>query len=144
MTAADAQRMVACYAMRWRIEMLFRVLKSGCKVEDRQVQTVEKLKAFIALDLVIACRLLAMTMQARSKPEEPAERWLAREEWEALCVQSAGGGAAPVQCPSIKDAVLIPFMSFAMALLVTSFGIGGMWIRSSSLISNRNLFTPSS
>lgn len=107
MIAADAQRIVACYAMRWRIEMLFRVLKSGCKVEDRQVQTVEKLKAFIALDLVIACRLLAMTMQARSKPEEPAERWLAREEWEALCVQSAGGGAAPVQCPSIKDAVLM-------------------------------------
>jgi hypothetical protein len=107
MTATAAQRIVACYAMRWRIEMLFRVLKSGCKVEDRQVQTVEKLKAFIALDLVIACRLLAMTMQARSKPEEPAESWLAREEWEALCVQSAGGGAPPVQCPSIKDAVLM-------------------------------------
>lgn len=107
MTATDAKRLVACYALRWRIEMLFRILKSGCRVEQRQVHTVEKLKAFIALDLVIACRLLALTMQARSRPDEPADRWLAREEWEALCVQAAGGGAAPAQCPSIKDAVLM-------------------------------------
>jgi hypothetical protein len=72
MTATDAKRLVACYALRWRIEMLFRILKSGCRVEQRQVHTVEKLKAFIALDLVIACRLLALTMQARSRPDEPA------------------------------------------------------------------------
>ncbi len=68
---------------------------------------MEKLKAFIALDLVIACHLLALTMQARSRPDEPADRWLAREEWEALSVQAAGGGAAPAHCPSIKDAVLM-------------------------------------
>jgi len=107
MTATDAKRLVACYALRWRIEMLFRILKSGCRVEQRQVHAVEKLKAFIALDLVIACRLLALTMQARSRPDEPADRWLAREEWEALSVQAAGGGVAPAQCPSIKDAVLM-------------------------------------
>jgi hypothetical protein len=107
LTATDAKRLVACYALRWRIEMLFRILKSGCRAEQRQVQTVEKLKAFVALDLVIACRLLAMTMQARSRPDEPADHWLARPEWQALCVQAAGGGAAPSQCPSIKDAVMM-------------------------------------
>ncbi len=107
MSATDAKRLVACYALRWRIEMLFRILKSGCRAEQRQVQTVEKLKALIALDLVIACHLLAMTMQARSKPDDPADRWLAREEWEALCVQAAGGGPAPALCPSIKNAVLM-------------------------------------
>ncbi len=68
---------------------------------------MEKLKAFVALALVIACRLLALTMQARSRPDEPADRWLARPEWQALCVQAAGGGAAPRQSPSIKDAVMI-------------------------------------
>ena len=107
MTATEAKRLAACYAMRWRIEMLFRVLKSGCRAEQRQVQTVEKLQALIALDLVVACRLLAMTMQARSRPADPADRWLGREEWEALCVQSAGGGTAPASCPSIKEAVMM-------------------------------------
>lgn len=71
------------------------------------MKSVKKLKAFIALDLVVACHLLALTMQARSNPDDPANRWLAREEWEALCVQAAGGGAAPTQCPGIRDAVLM-------------------------------------
>ncbi len=35
MTATDAKRLVACYALRWRIEMLFRILKSGCRAEQR-------------------------------------------------------------------------------------------------------------
>jgi hypothetical protein len=107
MTARDAERLVSCYALRWRIEMLFRILKSGCRVEDRQVKSVKKLKAFIALDLVVACHLLALTMQARSKPDDPADRWLAREEWEALCVHAAGGGPAPARCPGIGDAVMM-------------------------------------
>lgn len=107
MSAQDAKQLVSCYALRWRIEMLFRILKSGCRAEQRQVKTVKKLKAFIALDLVVACHLLVLTMQARSRPDDPADRWLAREEWEALCVHAAGGGDAPTQCPGIRDAVLM-------------------------------------
>lgn len=107
MTAQDAKRLVTCYALRWRIEMLFRILKSGCRVEHRQVKSVTKLKAFIALDLAVACHLLALTMQARSKPDDPADRWLAPAQWQALCVHAAGGGAPPVRCPSIREAVLM-------------------------------------
>ena len=35
---------VRWYALRWRIEELHRILKSGCRAEDRQLQTAERLQ----------------------------------------------------------------------------------------------------
>jgi len=101
----DARRLAGWYALRWRIEVMHRILKTGCRVEARQARTEEKLKAFIALDLVVAVRLLAMVWQARVNPEESCASWLAREEWEALSVHGAGGGAAPERAPSNQEAV---------------------------------------
>ena len=39
----DATRILGWYALRWRIEEYFRVLKSGCKVEELQHHTAESL-----------------------------------------------------------------------------------------------------
>ena len=103
----DARRLTAWYAMRWRIELLHRVLKSGCKAESRQIHDVEKLKAFIALDLVIATRLLALAWQARVSPESSSGTWLERPEWEALCVHAAKGGSPPTMAPTIGQAALM-------------------------------------
>lgn len=98
--ATDARRMVACYARRWMIEMWHRVLKSGCRVERRQLGDIGKLKAFIALDMAVATRLLELTMRARLDPSGPSGQWLQREEWEALSVHAAGGGPPPANCPT--------------------------------------------
>ena len=103
----DARRLTAWYALRWRIELLHRVLKSGCKVENRQIHDVEKLKAFIALDLVIASHLLSLAWQARVSPESSSEPWLERPEWEALCVHAAKGGPPPSIAPTIGKAVIM-------------------------------------
>ncbi len=103
----DARKLVGWYALRWRIELLHRVLKSGCRVEERQVRDVEKLKAFIALDLVVATRLLALTWQGRVSPEASSGEWLARPEWEALCVHAAKGGDPPANPPELGKAVIM-------------------------------------
>lgn len=103
----DARRLTELYALRWRIELLHRVFKSGCKVENRQIHDVEKLKAFIALDLVIATRLLALAWQARVSPQSSSEPWLERPEWEALCVHAAKGGPPPTLAPTTGEAVLM-------------------------------------
>lgn len=103
--AADAQRLTAWYALRWRIELLHRVLKTGCRVERRQVRCAEKLKAFLALDLVVATYLLGLTWQARVAADASVEGWLEREEWEALMVHAAGGGEPPETPPALGEAV---------------------------------------
>ncbi|MEJ2446182.1 MAG: hypothetical protein P8Y42_22480 [Exilibacterium sp.] len=57
------------YQLRWRIEDWHRVLKSGCRVEKLAHKTAERLKSAIAINLVIAWRIMLMTLLGRETPE---------------------------------------------------------------------------
>ena len=61
------------YVLRWRIEDWHRVLKSGCRIEDLAHKTAERLRRVIAINLVIAWRIMLMTLLGREVPELPAE-----------------------------------------------------------------------
>ncbi len=61
------------YALRWRIEDWHRVLKSGCRIEELGHDTAERLRRAIAIRLVIAWRIMLMTLLGRETPELPAE-----------------------------------------------------------------------
>jgi hypothetical protein len=72
-TSEDAQECLRWYALRWRIEDWHRVLKSGCSVEKLAHKTAERLKRAIAINLVIAWRIMLMTLMGRAHPDLPAE-----------------------------------------------------------------------
>ena len=72
------------YLCRWQIEVYFRVLKSGCRVEQLQLQTRERLEAAVALYLIVAWRVLYLVMVGRNSPELPCDVVFATEEWEAV------------------------------------------------------------
>ena len=72
-SANDATRILQCYALRWRIEDYFRILKSGCKVEELQHHSAERLERAIAIKMVIAWRIQLMVRLGREVPELPAE-----------------------------------------------------------------------
>ena len=61
------------YALRWRIEDWHRVLKTGCRIERLAFETAERLKRAVAINLVIAWRIMLMTLLGRESPELPAE-----------------------------------------------------------------------
>ncbi len=69
----QAIQILRWYCLRWRIEDWHRVLKSGCNIEKLQHKTVERLKRTIAINLVIAWRIMLMTLLGRQCPELPAE-----------------------------------------------------------------------
>ena len=71
--AEDAQECLRWYALRWRIEDWHRVLKSGCAIERLAHKTAERLKRAIAINLVIAWRIMLMTLMGRENPDLPAE-----------------------------------------------------------------------
>ena len=64
-TAAD---IVGFYLQRWRIEDFFRVLKSGCRVEFLAFRTARRLQRAIAINAVIAWRIMLMTLLGRQTP----------------------------------------------------------------------------
>jgi len=72
-SANDAEQCLRWYALRWRIEDWHRVLKSGCRIEDLAHETAERLRRAIAINLVIAWRIMLMTLLGRETPELAAE-----------------------------------------------------------------------
>ncbi|MEA2115736.1 MAG: IS4 family transposase [Thermodesulfobacteriota bacterium] len=69
----DALNCIKWYCLRWRIEDWHRVLKSGCRVEDMAYKTANRLRRGIAINLVIAWRIMLMTLLGREAPALPAE-----------------------------------------------------------------------
>lgn len=61
------------YCLRWRIEDWHRVLKSGCKIEELSMKKAARLKRAIAINIVVAWRIMLMTLLGRQAPELPPE-----------------------------------------------------------------------
>ena len=76
------------YLCRWDIELLFKVLKSGCKIEELQLEHIDRLQPAIALYLIIAWRVMLLTMTARRCPDMPCDVILETEEWQAIYIVS--------------------------------------------------------
>jgi hypothetical protein len=70
---AVAEQCLRWYCLRWRIEDWHRVLKSGCRVEDLTHKTAERMRRALAINLVIAWRIMVMTLLGREMPNLPAE-----------------------------------------------------------------------
>ncbi len=80
----DAQACLSWYCLRWRIEDWHRVLKSGCRIEDLAHHSAERLERAISINLVIAWRIMLMTLLGRACPELPAEVLLSDLEIKVL------------------------------------------------------------
>jgi len=71
-TAEQQLATVDRYRARWRIEELFKVIKTGCDFESRQLQDYEGLINLLATFAPIAYRLLLIRGEAARDPNQPA------------------------------------------------------------------------
>jgi hypothetical protein len=71
-TVAQVLRIVDVYRARWRIEELFKALKTGCTYEDCQAESRDALEKVLWLYLPIAACLLALRDYAARTPEADA------------------------------------------------------------------------
>jgi hypothetical protein len=73
-TFDDAWDVIRYYELRWLVEEYHKALKTGCRMESRQLKTAGRLEAFVGLTSVVAIRLLKLKSIARTNPEVPAQR----------------------------------------------------------------------
>jgi hypothetical protein len=92
------------YTLRWGIEVYHRVIKSGCRIEDRQLSDATRIESCLAIDLVVAWRIFWLTKQGRETPDVPCDVFLEEEEWKALCA-TVREAAPPAEPPTLRDAV---------------------------------------
>ncbi len=71
--AVNTEQCLRWYCLRWRIQEWHRVMKSGCKIEELGHLTAERLKRAISINMVIAWRIMLMTLMGREWPELPTE-----------------------------------------------------------------------
>jgi hypothetical protein len=69
----QAMKCVKWYCLRWRIEEWHRVLKSGCGVLEHQNHKAEGLARAIAIDAVVAWRIMVLALLGREIPELPSD-----------------------------------------------------------------------
>jgi len=66
---ADAIEKLEWYALRWKIEVFHKILKSGCKAEESKLRTAQRLTNLIAVFCILSWRVFWMTMLNRSTPD---------------------------------------------------------------------------
>ena len=57
------------YALRWKIEVFHKILKSGCRVEESGLRTAERLVRLVAVCCILRWRIFWMTMINRTQPQ---------------------------------------------------------------------------
>jgi hypothetical protein len=102
---AQAQQIVAWYALRWLIERFHFVLKSGCGLEALQLETAARLQRALATYDLVSWRLLWLTYQARLQPDQRAVPSLSAEEVHLLYRLRFPKAPDPNQTPTLHDAV---------------------------------------
>jgi hypothetical protein len=103
-TAEEALQKVNWYGLRWGIEVYHRTLKSGCKIEERQLGQADRIEACLAVDMVVAWRVFYLTKLGREAPDVPCTVFFEEAEWKALCVYLSQNPVPPDQPPPLNEA----------------------------------------
>lgn len=105
-TFEEACEIVRWYSLRWRIEMFFKVLKSGFRVEACRLERADRLTRYLTVMSIVAWRLFMITLVARTDPARPCSTVLADHEWKILFRKATGNRTLPQNPPPIAEAVV--------------------------------------
>lgn len=91
------------YKKRWGIEEYHRTLKSGCRIEDRQLGDRTVWQNCLAIDLVVAWRIEHIKKLARETPQAPCSVVFEEHEWQALLAYKRPNQPLPATPPSVRE-----------------------------------------
>jgi len=102
---AQADEKLDWYAQRWGIEVFHRTLKSGCRIEQRQLGSADRIEGCLAIDLVVAWRIFHLTKLGRETPDVPCTVYFEPIEWQALVGYITQSAAALKTEPSLRAVI---------------------------------------
>ena len=103
-TVEQVQEVIQFYVVRWMGEILFRTLKSGCRVEQRRLETKERMVAALAVYLIVAWRTLYVCHLGRNCPEMSCEAVFEPSEWKSVWI-TVEGKRPPKKPPGLANMV---------------------------------------
>ena len=79
----QVQQIISYYSTRWQIEIYFRTLKSGCRIENRQFETLDRLLNCLAVYSIIAWKIMYLCRLGREFPDLDYEIIFEPSEWKS-------------------------------------------------------------
>jgi hypothetical protein len=101
----DVVQCLRWYSYRWLIERFHYVLKSGCRIEQLQLETADRIQRALATYVIVAWRLLWITYEARGNPDQPCDTVLETHEWQALYCTVHKTAVPPPTPPTLHNCV---------------------------------------
>lgn len=106
-TFDQAVAVLRLYQQRWKIEDFHLLLKSGCRVEELELETADRLAKAVVIYSAVAAHLLALRDLARFEPDRPCTAILSDDAWKALWLHIHQKRlTAQVPVPTVRQAVL--------------------------------------
>lgn len=105
-SAAEAAEVVRLYGVRWGIEVFFRVLKSGCRIEERRFEDIRRLDVALAVYLIVAWRTLYVCRLARTCPDLGCDAVFEAAEWRAVW-KVVEGSDPPSRPPPLGEFIVL-------------------------------------
>jgi hypothetical protein len=99
----QVRALVQYYTVRWMIEIFFRTLKSGCRIEDRRFEHIDRFLPCLAVYLIITWRTLFVCQLGRECPDMSCEAVFEPAEWKS--VYRVVLGKSPRTAPKLQDMV---------------------------------------
>ena len=96
----QVRQIIQYYCVRWMIEIFFRVLKAGCRVEERLFEYMDRLLTCLAIYMIVAWRTLYVCRMGRSCPETSCEAVFEPAEWKSVW-KVVHGEDPPPEPPSL-------------------------------------------
>ena len=98
----QVEKIIDYYQQRWVIELYFKTLKSGCKIESRRFEHLDRFLPSLALYMIVAWRSLYVCRVSRSHAESSCELVYSESEWRSVW-QIVKGSVPPRRPPRLME-----------------------------------------
>lgn len=124
----QVQRIVRAYCVRWQIEIFFRTIKTGCRIERRLFETLRRLENCTAVYMIVAWRIMYLCRLGRTCPDMDCEIVFEPCEWKAV-YQIVKGEAPPETPPTLNEMIrMIASLGGYVSRKNTNPGPQTLWI----------------
>lgn len=104
-TLQQVKTIVEAYCIRWQIEIFFKTIKTGCRVEDRQFETLPRLLNCLAVYSIVAWRIMYLCRLGRTCPELSCEVVFEASEWKAVYMTTNRNKPLPDIPPTLNQMI---------------------------------------
>lgn len=102
-TVAELSLVLSSYCRRWDIELYFKTLKSGMKIEKLKYEEITAYLCAVSLLMITAFRVEQLKSANRVCPDASCEEFFAETYWQATQMVVFPGIALPNRPPSISE-----------------------------------------